>query len=148
MTETAAIHYKTLNALIDQLLKTHTAETACIVLKKALELPVSSEKNDDSVREHIMRAGIAVFGLNIHKLKRRKTKVYIRERWSFYYLIKKHTNYSLADIAHYWKLESKKPIRYGIQRITDLLQNPKIDKEHYALHMQLQEKIDQFIAIN
>lgn len=143
-----SISFASLDDLLEKLIRKYGKDKTYSILLYSLKTENPLEKNDNIVVNFIVNSAIDKFKVSYKKFKKTNTTDYKRCKASCFYLIKKYTGYSHKDIKEYFGKESAtiQPIRYAINKIKDLLEQPKIDKHHYNIHIQLQKEVEQFIS--
>lgn len=146
MHETDFVTFQDIHQLMEQMVIKYGCAEAHKRLLRAAQATNPVANNDIIIRNCIINYTIDVFGLSAKKFKKNNNTLdYKKARSSCFFLIKDHTKYSLEDIREFFKFETNSPIRYGIDKMKEIIDQPNIDKAQFKLHQALKGKVMEFI---
>jgi hypothetical protein len=140
--------YARINNGIDTLIKKHGSEkTADFIQAISISQSLEFDKVNIDLQKFIFAEVIKQFRLKPSLFEISTMEPYKQARMSCFYFYSRYCNYSPQTIK--LKFPKIKKVRthfyWCIDKINELVGLPSIDKQHYAIHIKADEKIQEFI---
>lgn len=134
---------------IDALIKKHGSEkTADFIETISKNHSLDFDKVNIELPKFILSEIITNFKVRYLLFQTCDHQRYKRARMSCFYFYRIYCNYSLLDIKNKFpkiKERTRSYVSKNISKVSEVIKMPSIDKEHYRLHMKVDEKIREYI---